>query len=76
MIHDALFRLINAEFPFEPTDQQAAAMLALARFVTSTQRGGAFVLRGYAGTGKTSLVSCGGMPARARRRSSPPLSAL
>ena len=57
MIHDALFRLINAEFPFEPTDQQAAAMLALARFVTSTQRGGAFVLRGYAGTGKTSLVA-------------------
>ncbi len=57
MIHEALFRLVRAEFPFEPTVQQEAAMLALSRFATSAGVGDAFVLRGYAGTGKTSLVS-------------------
>ncbi len=57
MLHDEVFRILRAEFPHEPTDQQTAAMLALARFVMTPRPRPAFVLRGYAGTGKTSLVA-------------------
>ncbi len=43
--------------PFDPTDQQTALMAALARFCTLPhQQEAAFILNGYAGTGKTSVV--------------------
>ncbi len=57
MLSEHLRRIVNAEFPFEPTLQQAAAIEALSRFVVSDAPMPAFVLRGYAGTGKTSLVA-------------------
>lgn len=51
-----LLSLMAAEFPHEPTPQQREAVCRLARFVASPREEAAFVLRGYAGTGKTSLV--------------------
>lgn len=56
MLTDAMSDLIVSELPFEPTDGQREAVRRLSDFVLSP-RDRLFVLRGYAGTGKTSLVS-------------------
>ena len=50
----ALFR---SQIPFTPTAGQDTAIAMLSDFVTTPQHNGLFVLKGYAGTGKTTLVS-------------------
>lgn len=45
------------QIPFEPTQGQETAIGMLSEFVTTPQTHGLFVLKGYAGTGKTTLVS-------------------
>lgn len=55
MLTDLLQQTITKALPFSPTAQQAEAIGALSRFLL-TPGAGAFVLRGYAGTGKTSVV--------------------
>lgn len=42
--------------PFDPLPEQEEALGAMSRFVASEDPAGIFVLNGYAGTGKTSLV--------------------
>lgn len=42
--------------PFEPTSGQSKAIVALGRFLASDKERCAFLLKGYAGTGKTSLM--------------------
>lgn len=56
MLNDEIYALIAQQFgyPFTPTQQRAATLLA--HFVTTPQPHAACILRGYAGTGKTSLV--------------------
>lgn len=48
---------IKSNFPHPPTLDQEKAIYSLAKFLTSRDSESAFILRGYAGTGKTSLVS-------------------
>ena len=56
MLNEEVFLMLREEFRFEfPPSQRQAAML-LAHFVTTPRRDAACILRGYAGTGKTSLV--------------------
>ena len=43
-------------FPYQPTFEQEIAVKSLSEFLLSTANDTVFVLRGYAGTGKTSLV--------------------
>lgn len=57
MLYDILKQEICRVLPFEPTFQQAEAIESLSRFLVSPVSDAAFILRGYAGTGKTSLVS-------------------
>lgn len=57
MINDELTNLIENELPFEPNDEQHEALKAISRFIVSPKADSAFILRGYAGTGKTSIVS-------------------
>lgn len=50
-------QLMLDEFPFEPTDQQIQLTAALARFCSAqTPQDTVFILNGYAGTGKTSVM--------------------
>ena len=56
MLDKYLEKQIRAYFPHTPTPDQDLAMSRLAAFLTSPRAEGAFILRGYAGTGKTSLV--------------------
>lgn len=52
-----VYEQIIRNFPFEPTSEQEKAMAMLARFVAGTDDDRhAFILKGYAGTGKTTLV--------------------
>lgn len=44
-------------FPFEPTSQQSEVILQLSEFVENSSSNSLFLLKGYAGTGKTTLVS-------------------
>lgn len=46
----------NRVFPFEPTQTQEKAIEALAQFFSSPAQNEVFVLKGYAGTGKTTLI--------------------
>lgn len=44
-------------FPFEPTSTQGELLLMLSEFLFSKDSDGVFLLKGYAGTGKTSTIS-------------------
>ena len=48
---------IFAEFPFSPTQGQKELIAKLAAFLISDEELPLFLLEGYAGTGKTSVVS-------------------
>ena len=53
----AVTKLILAHFPHTPTDGQREVCVAMSHFLFDHDARSAFLLRGYAGTGKTSLVS-------------------
>ena len=44
-------------FPFTPTDTQNELLLQLSEFVFNKDKNGIFLLKGYAGTGKTTTIS-------------------
>ncbi|VBB48347.1 Exonuclease V subunit alpha [uncultured Paludibacter sp.] len=57
MLHDFISKQILAELPFNATHQQAELITELGKFIFSTENEKVFLLKGYAGTGKTSVVS-------------------
>ncbi|MBO7502697.1 MAG: AAA family ATPase [Paludibacteraceae bacterium] len=57
MIENFLIAQICGQLPFKANNGQLETIQKLAAFLTSTAERKAFLLRGYAGTGKTSLVS-------------------
>ena len=56
-INAQVLRLLFANLPHTPTDGQREAADAIVRFLFDPDPDSAFVLKGYAGTGKTTLVS-------------------
>ncbi len=61
------FRALREEFGFDPTQDQVTAMQHLAAFGISVKPNPLYLLMGYAGTGKTSLISA--FTSRLRKRS-------
>ena len=57
MLEDFIIGRIKAELPFEPNAEKEGLFDALGAFLVSRDESKAFILRGYAGTGKTSVVS-------------------
>ena len=57
MINKDLERFIAAKCPFEMTNGQREVVAVWAGFLLSADAGAACLLRGYAGTGKTSLLA-------------------
>ena len=51
-----LYERLIASFGFEPTEGQAIVLYHLAAFLLSQKENPTYILRGYAGTGKTTLV--------------------
>lgn len=56
MINNYLERQIKENFSYQPTFEQEIAVKSLSEFLLSRGTDVVFILRGYAGTGKTSLV--------------------
>ncbi len=56
MINSYLSRQITQNFPHNPTEDQFSALKTLTDFLLSTESDTLLLLKGYAGTGKTSLV--------------------
>ena len=52
-----LIQLLYNKFPFEPTSQQSELINQLSEFVENSSYNGLFLLKGYAGTGKTTIIS-------------------
>ncbi|MCE5174954.1 MAG: AAA family ATPase [Bacteroidales bacterium] len=48
---------ISSYFPFQPTPEQAVTLEKLAFFMLTADEQQVFLLKGYAGTGKTTLIS-------------------
>ncbi len=57
MLEDFIIGRIKAELPFEPNEEKEGLFKALGAFLVSREARKAFILRGYAGTGKTSVMS-------------------
>jgi len=56
MINNYILQQISHFFPFNPTEEQLFALKALSEFIVSNQDHKLLLLKGYAGTGKTSLL--------------------
>ena len=56
-ISEDLGALIRDNFDHKPTKEQEKAIILLADFLLSRERDTVFLLKGYAGTGKTSLLA-------------------
>ncbi|WP_274475430.1 ATP-dependent DNA helicase [Mangrovimonas aestuarii] len=57
MTASEFYSLIKQEFPFSPTLKQDIVLQQLANFIFKDTKNAAYVLKGYAGTGKTTIVS-------------------
>lgn len=57
MLSSFISKKIRQEFDFEPTGQQSVLIDHLAEFIMSPDSEKVFLLKGYAGTGKTTVVS-------------------
>lgn len=57
MLNAFLNTYIRQELPFEPNEGQKELLGKLTAFLVSQEQRKAFVLKGYAGTGKTSVIS-------------------
>lgn len=57
MNREELFDHLLDSFGFQPTEGQGAVLYHLSAFLLSRKQNPAYILRGYAGTGKTTLVS-------------------
>ena len=57
MINDYLKEQILHHFGLKPTQDQAKVIDSLCQFILAPEADSVFILRGFAGTGKTSLVS-------------------
>lgn len=57
MLEDFIITRIKAELPFEPNAEKEGLFKALGAFLVARDERKAFILRGYAGTGKTSVMS-------------------
>ena len=55
-MHNQFYQLLLQHFGFKPTQKQQKVLGALTDFVFHQQKRSLFVLKGYAGTGKTSIV--------------------
>lgn len=57
MVTNTIVHALKRVFPYEPTQDQLSLFHELAAFTTGKEADSIFLLKGYAGTGKTSVVS-------------------
>ncbi|MFC0605824.1 ATP-dependent DNA helicase [Winogradskyella pulchriflava] len=52
----AFYSLIKSKFPFQPTSKQDMVLMQLSQFIFENSNNSIYLLKGYAGTGKTSIT--------------------
>ena len=52
----AFYTLLKSKFPFEPTPKQDLVLMQLSEFIFNPSSKTIYLLKGYAGTGKTSII--------------------
>ncbi|WP_299130365.1 ATP-binding domain-containing protein [uncultured Winogradskyella sp.] len=52
----AFYTLLKSKFPFSPTSKQDMVLMQLSQFIFDTSSNSLYLLKGYAGTGKTSII--------------------
>ncbi|MBO3117759.1 AAA family ATPase [Winogradskyella sp. DF17] len=52
----AFYTLLKSKFPFNPTSKQDMVLMQLSEFIFDKSPNSIYLLKGYAGTGKTSIV--------------------
>jgi len=57
MISSVITELFTNNFPYIPTSDQQILINKLSEFIVSTEQNKLFLVKGYAGTGKTTIVS-------------------
>ena len=57
MIAIDFYKILIQKFPFQPTLKQDVFFQKISNFITSSKTDSIFVLKGYAGTGKTTVIS-------------------
>jgi hypothetical protein len=57
MSSQLFYTILRKSFPFQPTVKQDIFFLKIAEFISSPNKNEIFVLKGYAGTGKTTVIS-------------------
>ncbi len=57
MTSSQFYSVLRKQFPFQPTVKQDIFFQQIADFLTNTNANELFVLKGYAGTGKTTVIS-------------------
>ncbi len=57
MRETSIIQAIKNQFPYRPTRDQEALIIELSAFLREEDPASLFILRGYAGTGKTTIVS-------------------
>lgn len=56
MTPSELYRLLKSDFPFLPTSKQALGLKQLSKFIFESTKQDLFLLMGFAGTGKTTII--------------------
>ncbi len=54
---DGFYRILLKGFPHEPTARQALALQQLSQFLLDPRKEALFLLKGFAGTGKTTIIA-------------------
>ncbi len=57
MISAQFYSILKKQFPFQPTVKQDVFFQKISEFITNSNNDEIFVLKGYAGTGKTTVIS-------------------
>ena len=57
MTSPEFYSLLNEHFPFKPTLKQEIVLKELSEFVLDSHSNSLYLLKGYAGTGKTTIIS-------------------
>lgn len=52
----AFYSLLKSKFPFTPTSKQDMVLMQLSQFIFDSSSNATYLLKGYAGTGKTSII--------------------
>ena len=57
MSPEEFYSIILKEFPFDPTSKQNVVLQQISNFIFDNSKDKVYLLKGYAGTGKTTLIS-------------------